>query len=48
MSIAWLPAIIFDSIIFALTLYKRISVGNVLSDGLFSLMIRDGEQDYNI
>lgn len=43
LTIAWSSAVVFDTAIFSLTLYRRIRMGVILSDGLFSLVLRDGE-----
>ena len=42
-ALAWSPAMIFDCIIFGLTLYKRLQIGRTVDNSLFALMLRDGE-----
>lgn len=33
---------VFDCIIFGLTLYKRLQIGRTMQNSLFTLMLRDG------
>ncbi|TCD62224.1 hypothetical protein EIP91_007203 [Steccherinum ochraceum] len=44
----WGTVLAFDTIVFALTLYKRLRVGKTPDKGLFSLMIRDGTVYFGI
>ncbi|TCD60506.1 hypothetical protein EIP91_009952 [Steccherinum ochraceum] len=39
---AWSTVLLFDFVVFVLTLYKRLRVGKTHDNGLFSLMVRDG------
>lgn len=39
---AWSTVLLFDSVVFFLTLSKRLRVGKTHDNGLFSLMVRDG------
>lgn len=41
-AIAWSPGMIFDCIVFGLTLYKRLKTGCTVQNSLFTLMLRDG------
>lgn len=43
-AIAWSTVLIFDIIVFALTLRLRLRRGRSAQNGLFSLMVRDGER----
>ncbi|KAI0077600.1 hypothetical protein K474DRAFT_1661533 [Panus rudis PR-1116 ss-1] len=46
LAIAWASAMVFDTIIFSLALYKRLRIGKSPHNGLFSLMLRDGTVYY--
>lgn len=43
LAICWSCAALFDTVIFLLTVFKRLQEVTVLKGGLFSVMLRDGE-----
>lgn len=44
----WASILVFDTVVFVLTLYRRLAVGRTLEHGLFSLMLRDGIIFYGV
>lgn len=44
LAISWSSAAVFDTVIFLLTVFKRVHEGGGLKGGLLSMMLRDGER----
>jgi len=44
----WASVLVFDTLVFVLTLYRRLVVGRTLEHGLFALMLRDGIIFYGV
>ena len=46
LAIGWLAPVIFDTVIFSLTIFKRLREFSVLRGGILSVLSRDGTYFY--